>query len=254
MDIGALGKLKSKNIIIISSHRSGSSLFSGMMNLELKNSAPSNDGDAYNIIGYNEDLDILKLSEYFLESHNCSWISPPEFVSESQRKKFHDKYKSLLKKKSNIKVIKEPRLLNIIPLIDVDLSEYTIFLVKRNEVDVKLSIQRRNGFNSRAIDLYIERCKLDYMYFENKYKCIEIKYELLADSQYIKEIFKNKLSVEGDKAIELIRNKNEIYGKQLWQSIKNDLAGLNLKKISINAINRRLIKYSKLLKAILMNR
>lgn len=157
-----------KIVIVLGMHRSGTSVFTGILNkmglpLGERLMRPSRD----NPKGYFENMDFFYFNEKVLRGCNASWNNVTNITEEKLLKEeYKTMLKTILKKYSEHKIfgVKDPRICVLLPLYEKVCEELGIdieyVLITRNRNSVIKSIRKRDGYNkelvSNLIDSYLK--------------------------------------------------------------------------------------------------
>lgn len=238
--------------LILSMHRSGSSLLTKILKSALGRDDSAEDADAYNISGYNEDEHLVNYNENIFSDQDKSWFDCLGHFSESEKQSIKYHYEDYLNRVADNTVVKDPRLLNVFGKLEKVDFDGTIILLRRPAEAVRDSIKRRNGFSDKVIERYIASSKNDEDYIISKYAPIIINYEDISDQCSVKGVLKEKLGIKFTKKLTMLGvNKRRIYLSQIKQSLMEDLQGISVKNVNTASIYRRFIKYKALIGSLL---
>jgi hypothetical protein len=238
--------------LILSMHRSGSSLLTKILKHALGRDDAVEDADAYNVSGYNEDEHLVSYNEKIFSDQGKSWFECLADLTDSEKKAIKYHYESYLNALSDNTVIKDPRVLNVFGKLEKVDFDGTILLLRRSTESVRESIKRRNGFSDKVIEDYISSSKNDEEYIISKYSPIIITYEDICDQSSVKRFLKDKLGIKLEKHFTMLGvSKRRIYLRQIKQSLMQDLQGVSAKNVSTASIYRRFIKYKALIGSLL---
>lgn len=139
---------KTKTIIVLGMHRSGTSMIAGILKILGINMGEKLLGaDWSNPLGHFEDIEFISLNDEILKKAEGSWDNPPfgEKIL-AQKEKFSDRIKALIekKKKSEIWGWKDPRTALTIELYLPYLENFYFIVCYRDWKSIAYSLQRRN--------------------------------------------------------------------------------------------------------------
>lgn len=243
-----------KNVIILSPHRSGSSLLARILiESGFSSHDNTNDVDEFNLSGYNESQKLLGIHNRIFSDLDIDWLDPIGALNKAQTKLLKNFYTELDKAAVH-SVFKDPRLLSFAPHVELPVNA-SFILLTRNSKDISTSISRRNGFSDSKIQQYlqyIETCKAAVV--RQNLCIIEVEYELLSslktatklgeflcvDAKLISEVTKK-----------LLKNKRKVYILQLVYSTIRDFKNLKSKRLSYEILVRSMNRYYFLLRSII---
>ncbi len=165
-----LRRLKSKAIIVLGMHRSGTSVLTrALSSLGVSLGENLLSGDIPNPKGFFEDRDVISLNEKLLEEMNCYWdsILLSDALSESALNDFNNGASNLIKEKYlNIPLwaLKDPRITRLQPqwkkvLCDLNIAESYV-MANRHPLSVADSLSKRDNIpNAQALCLWLTHQK-----------------------------------------------------------------------------------------------
>jgi len=243
---------KRQRYIVISLHRSGSSLLSALLQNSLNNKWSAKDSDAFNISGYNESEELIKLNDSVFKEQGLNWFNQLNELSVSVKKTIENDYQELIINLKDESVLKDPRTLNVLAKLNFLDLDVKFILIRRDPADVFRSIKRRNGFEDRVIHAYIEQSLIDQKIICERYSPVEVDYLDLLDENKSRDFFVSTLGINYQPLADLsFVNKRKIYLSQIRQSFINDIRGFNFSKITKKRIINRMNRYYYLIKSII---
>jgi len=141
-------KIDNKAVIVLGMHRSGTSLMAGILRILGVNMGKELLGaNAYNVRGYFEDVDFLRLNEKMLSRMKTSWDNPPrERIDAEKLKSFESEIEKLLSQKKGLWGWKDPATVFFVEQYLPWTENPHFIYCFRNHYDIALSLQERNGF------------------------------------------------------------------------------------------------------------
>ncbi len=221
---------KPKTIVVLGSHRSGSSLLAGILQKLGIDMGRNLIGKAYdNPSGHFEDISFTKLNERILSSAGGRWNSPPPRAKiEEQKTKFSDSIKKLVSRKNQQLLFgwKDPRTSLLISLYEPYLENPYYVVCDRNLEEILNSLARREGRPKREIKKYVLRYLRDIDEFVSKQpkkKVLRIKYDnLVKNPKGNVDLIIRFLSLKPSKrryndALRLVKSRRELFfAKKLY--------------------------------------
>jgi len=243
---------KQQRYMIVSMHRSGSSLLSALLQNSLNNKWSAKDSDAFNISGYNESQELIKLNDSVFNAQGLNWFNQLNELPVSVKKTVENGYQELIANLKDELVLKDPRVLNVLAKLNFLDLDIKFILISRDPAEVFRSIKRRNGFEDEVIHAYIKQSLIDQKIIYERYSPVEINYLDLLDANKSKDFFVNTLDINYQPLTDLsFVNKRKIYLSQIRQSFINDIKGFNFSKITKKNIINRINRYYYLIKSII---
>ena len=243
-----------KNVIILSPHRSGSSLLARILiESGFSSHDNTNDVDEFNLSGYNESKKLLDIHNRIFSELDIGWLDPIGPLNKVQAKLLKNFYAELDKAAVH-SVFKDPRLLSFSPHVELPVNARFILLT-RNPKDISASISRRNGFSDSKIQQYlqyIETCKAAVL--QQNLCIIEVEYELLSSlktATKLGEFLGVDVKLISEVTKKLIKDKRKTYISQLAFSVKRDFSNLKSRGLSYEILARSMKRYYFLLRSII---
>jgi hypothetical protein len=233
--------MKSKCIIVLGMHRSGTSALAGTLGLlgvEIGSTLIPAHPDI-NAKGFWENADIVAIHDRMLEELGSSWHDerelPHEWWTLPRLKPFCEELKEIVKRdyeSSALWLIKDPRLCRLLPfwasILESVVDEVKVILIVRHPREVAKSLKRRDGISlERAYMLWIQ-----YMISAEKssreYPRMLISYEqLLSDWRAVVDSASRKLDLPFTYKDTLIERKIDAF---LDNSLRHHVATSDLEE------------------------
>ncbi|MDD5109696.1 MAG: sulfotransferase [Patescibacteria group bacterium] len=150
-----------KTVVVLGMHRSGTSLVAGILSrMEVDMGKKLLPKDRFNLRGYYEDTEFLRLNQKILKHCNGDWDNPPQPETIRACTAFTSEIQSLIQNRHGRWGWKDPRTALTLELFLPYLADLQVVVCWRNPYDIAKSLQERDGFDfQRAL-------RLTYTYYQ----------------------------------------------------------------------------------------